>query len=662
MFNTPILLLIFNRPEETKTVLATIRQIKPRQLFIAADAPRLGNQKDKILCEQTKQLLDSIDWTCAIKTLFRTDNLGCGKAVSEAITWFFEHVEQGIILEDDCLPHLSFFNYCETLLDKYKNDPSVYHIGGNNFQFGQLRGDGSYYFSKYCHVWGWATWRRAWNGYDIKMTDYPTIKSSLNIEQYWRDIFDAMYQYPMDTWDYQWFFHVLKHKGKAIIPNKNLVLNIGFRNDATHTTSLPSWINKHTVNHEGLPILIHPKHTNCNKIADKYTFKTHYQQGFNFKKTVKNVLNSLIKNALKLPYFFYKSKAIALIRTDNIGDYILFRNLLSVIKQSDKYKNKKIILIGNIVWKELADHFDNDSIDTFFWIDMSRFKQDKIYRLKTLWQLNQLGINELINTVHSRTWEINDIIAFSGAKTKTTCASDAVNLGGLLTIKSDKLFNNIVPSLSNSNFEFFRNKTFIEHLLNQKIELNKPYFKGIKKDIEPLQIIIFPSAQSAQRRWNTSHFATLVQLIAKNFPQFEFVILGSKEDINLGESILKMCPNTLVIKNLCGKTSLIELVEIIANSRLLISNETSAVHIAAAVETPTVCISNGERFKRFSPYPFSMTTLLTYFFPHNDFYKKENTDYLTHKYQYTSDLDINQIEPDIVLPTVRSILMHDKNN
>jgi ADP-heptose:LPS heptosyltransferase len=656
MFETPILFLVFNRPDTTALVFERIKAIKPRQLFIAADGARIDTINELELCEKTREIIHDINWDCEVKTLFRTKNLGCGKAVSEAISWFFEHVEQGIILEDDCLPHLTFFNYCETLLNVYKNDLSVFHIGGTNFQFGRQRGNGSYYFSKYPHVWGWATWKRAWEGYDIKMSDYPKAKSTLKIEPYWQDIFATMYQYPIDTWDHQWFFHVVKQNGKAIIPNQNLVVNIGFRPDATHTTSCPNWLKKHSINHAGLSEIQHPTRKDCDKKADNYTFKTHYNEGFSLKNTIRNAIRNTIKIIMKASAFSSRKDRIALIRTDNIGDYILFRNLLPFIKNSVKYKDKKIILIGNSVWKELAEHFDTEFIDVFFWINMARFESDKIYRFKILWQLNQFKIVELINTVHSRTLKINVLVELVNAQLKTTCAGDSINLDNMLQLKSDKLFNEIVPSLSNFNFEFFRNKVFVEHLIDEKIELSKPHFKGIKKEIKPLQILIFPSAQSVQRRWDTHHFATLIQLIADRLPQFEFVILGSKEDVYLGENILKKCNKKMIINNLCGKTSLVELVGIISESRLLISNETSAVHIAAAVETPTICIANGERINRFSPYPLSITSLITYFFPITDFYKKENAEYLTHKYQHASDLDINQIQPEMILPTIISIL------
>ena len=151
MFNTPILFLIFNRPDLTKQVFDKIREIKPLHLFIAADGPRGDKYEDQELCRKTKEIVSLIDWECEIKTLFRDENLGCGRAVSEAISWFFEHVEEGIILEDDCLPSSTFFNYCEILLEKYRWDNNIMHIGGTNFQNGIKRGNADYYFSKIPH-------------------------------------------------------------------------------------------------------------------------------------------------------------------------------------------------------------------------------------------------------------------------------------------------------------------------------------------------------------------------------------------------------------------------------------------------------------------------------------------------------------------------------
>ena len=157
---TPVAFIIFNRPSLTQIVFNTIRQAKPKQLFVIADGARFPEEKEK--CQQARDIIRQVDWDCEVLANYSDVNLGCGKRISSGISWVFEHVEAAIILEDDCLPHLSFFRYCENLLDYYRDDERVMAIGGDNFQDGNKKTPYSYYFSKYPHVWGWATWRRAW--------------------------------------------------------------------------------------------------------------------------------------------------------------------------------------------------------------------------------------------------------------------------------------------------------------------------------------------------------------------------------------------------------------------------------------------------------------------------------------------------------------------
>ena len=179
---TPILFLIFNRLDTTRRVFEEIRKQKPRQLFVASDGPRVNKDGEREIVEKTRKLvLDNIDWECEVKTLFRGENLGCKIAVSSAIDWFFENIEEGIILEDDCLPAQSFFGYCEELLEKFREDGRISVISGDNFQFGWRNTSDSYYFSKNCHIWGWATWRRAWERYDVEMKTYPNFKKKEKI-------------------------------------------------------------------------------------------------------------------------------------------------------------------------------------------------------------------------------------------------------------------------------------------------------------------------------------------------------------------------------------------------------------------------------------------------------------------------------------------------
>jgi len=287
---TPILFLIFNRPDTSERVFEAIRKAKPTRLYVAADGPREGNENDLLNCPKTRAVV-KVDWDCEVKLLFREQNLGCKQAVSQAITWFFEQEEQGIILEDDCLPHPSFFPYCETLLEYYKNEDRVMLISGDNFQNGKVIGDNSYYFSRYNHIWGWASWRRAWQHYDVDMKSFPEMKKQefLNaifpnkkVQDFWMQKFETSYNKQINTWDYQWTYCVFKEKGISILPNTNLISNIGFGDNSTHTAN----INKRLAN---LPIteisfpLTHPAKIEINHKADMYTFTHIFKPSF-FKK------------------------------------------------------------------------------------------------------------------------------------------------------------------------------------------------------------------------------------------------------------------------------------------------------------------------------------------------------------------------------------------
>ncbi|MBX9782842.1 MAG: hypothetical protein K2X48_06025 [Chitinophagaceae bacterium] len=242
-FETPVLFLVFNRPDTTAQVFAQIRAIQPKYLYIAADGPRSVKEGEEELCAETRRIATAIDWDCELKTLFREQNLGCGKAVSEAITWFFEQVEEGVILEDDCLPDMSFFTFAEELLIKYKYDREVMSISGTNL-LGSWKLPKQSYFFGHGGIWGWATWRRAWQLYDKNMDKWElpstqeVIKKGL-VTNEWYDFYKPMmesaFNDSIDTWDAQWVYSILFNRGKSINPCVNLVKNIGFDYRATHT-------------------------------------------------------------------------------------------------------------------------------------------------------------------------------------------------------------------------------------------------------------------------------------------------------------------------------------------------------------------------------------------------------------------------------------------
>lgn len=278
MTTPPVLFVIFNRPETTRATFDTIRKAQPAKLFIAADGPRKGKTGEYERCQAARDIAINVDWECEVHTLFRNTNLGCKVAVSSAIDWFFDNVEEGIILEDDCLPEQTFFAFCAELLEKYRNDQRIGMVSGNNFQFGHRGSPYSYYFSRHAHMWGWATWRSRWQNYDVDLKLWPEIRDShwlvdtldddFSVD-YWSKIFENVHNGRIDTWDYQLFFFSLVQNFLNIIPVVNLVSNIGFGSDATHTTAGSIFL--------GLPTepitnpLKHPPFMIRDAVADKFT-------------------------------------------------------------------------------------------------------------------------------------------------------------------------------------------------------------------------------------------------------------------------------------------------------------------------------------------------------------------------------------------------------
>lgn len=295
--DTAVLFIVFNRPDTTMMVLQAIRDAKPSKLYVAADGPRSSkNGEDRIVEKVRRQVLESVDWECDVKTLFHRENRGCKNAVSSAISWFFENERRGIILEDDCLPHPSFFRFCEELLERYEDDGRVGQISGDNFQNGIRRGEGDYYFSRYNHIWGWATWSDRWENYDVELRELDSFKpfegmfQSRREKLYWKEIFEKTKGGKIDTWDFQWTFTLWINKQLTILPNVNLVSNIGFGIDATHTTIENEFSNLPT---NALQIKNHPVTVQREIDADRYTGERWF-----FKRRLTSRLMNRFKNII----------------------------------------------------------------------------------------------------------------------------------------------------------------------------------------------------------------------------------------------------------------------------------------------------------------------------------------------------------------------------
>lgn len=241
MTNSPVLFIVFNRPDTTARILEKIIEAKPSKIYVSGDGPRTGKEQKQT--EETRKLVENMTENVNCDFLWRHNNLGCKKGVISAIDWFFDNEVEGIILEDDCLPHSDFFQFCDLALKKFRNNDSVMHIAGSNLLIKGGEPGNAAYFSRLPNIWGWATWRRAWKKYDPEMTQFDDFISGTSLKDIVSDsalrsryskLFRKIYN-GVDTWDFQWTYSNIIHKGLSIIPNSNLITNIGFGNNATHS-------------------------------------------------------------------------------------------------------------------------------------------------------------------------------------------------------------------------------------------------------------------------------------------------------------------------------------------------------------------------------------------------------------------------------------------
>jgi len=293
--NTPILLNIFNRPDTTSQVIDAIRRVRPKRLFVAADGPHEGVTSDIASSASAREIATAVDWDCDLQTLFRDSNLGCGLGPSSAISWFFENVEAGIVLEDDCVPDPTFFRFCQELLDFYRDVPRVMQVSGANFLRGVKRGEASYYFSRYPHCsGGWATWRRSW-----QLFDYEAIPEELR----------------KHIWDWQWRIAFESSHGLAAVPNRNLITNIGFgRADATHTTEM----DLHCANLPSYPMEFPLAHPSRIKKMDRYTDYTPSRP------EEKTYLGAPARFA-RIGYYHYRNRAVSFVKWVFSGKHLARR-------------------------------------------------------------------------------------------------------------------------------------------------------------------------------------------------------------------------------------------------------------------------------------------------------------------------------------------------
>lgn len=292
---TPVVFIVFNRPEMTMRSFASIRQARPQQLFIIADGPRSNVIQDNDRCRSVRHIVETPDWPCDVRRIFAEENLGCMRRISSGLDEVFSVVTEAIILEDDCIPEPSFFRYCEELLDRYRFDERVGAVSGDSFQMPGWKTMHSYYFSRYPHCWGWATWQRAWERCDIGMECWPSLRESGWLAQlfpngkdrlHWEKMFDDTFALRIDSWAFRWTLSCWVTGMLTALPAKNLVTNIGFDELGTNNRSKDV---SASISSYAMPFpLSHPTEIAADYNADMYTQRTIFRRSM-----VSNVLNTL---------------------------------------------------------------------------------------------------------------------------------------------------------------------------------------------------------------------------------------------------------------------------------------------------------------------------------------------------------------------------------
>lgn len=275
-----VLVVAFNRADRLTELFDKLPREQISAIYVALDAPRSGSLKDVSACEAVRQVVNNAPEDVPIFKLQHLRNLGAGRAVPAAITWFFSHEEEGIILEDDCQPGPDFFQFSAEMLSTYRDQPTVMMVSGNNHNFQTQRPPDTYQFSRHGHIWGWATWRRAWNLYDHSMAAWPSLRRTTwlrevcgghrDAERYWRWVFDETRKDKFDAWDYRWTFSMWREGGVSIVPARNLVENSGFDDRSTHTTTAPDWYQSIPRGDLQFP-LRHPTSIETDDEADRWT-------------------------------------------------------------------------------------------------------------------------------------------------------------------------------------------------------------------------------------------------------------------------------------------------------------------------------------------------------------------------------------------------------
>ncbi len=372
---------------------------------------------------------------------------------------------------------------------------------------------------------------------------------------------------------------------------------------------------------------------------------------------------NLLLNDLYLKFINFnkiiRKNTLLLLRLDAIGDYILFRNFIGILKESQRYREYKITLVGNIAWKDLAENLDKDYIDRFIWIDRNRFEKDPRYRYEKLKEITSTGYEVVINPTYSRAFIVEDaIVNVVNAKEKIGSTGDFSNISKIPKIISDTFYTRLIPARKEIIFEFYRNQEFFSYLLNEDINIRKPVIELKKKNtvinLPERYVVIFLGAKDPFRKWKSEYFVEVGKVLKEKYG-YEIVLCGGKSDLKDAYTFREKASYSYI--DLIGKTSLLDLLYVLKGSSILLSNETAAPHIAVALGDINIfVISNGNHFGRFTPYPEKIyKNYYPVYHPAIERYIN-NYKFLVKKYGHGSTLNINDIKPEKVISKIESVI------
>lgn len=379
-----------------------------------------------------------------------------------------------------------------------------------------------------------------------------------------------------------------------------------------------------------------------------------------------NLINFLINVILIRIIHFSKrelnDKSLLIIRLDSIGDYVLVQNFFNLLRTDSPYKDFNITLCGNVIWKDLAEYCNKEVFDRFIWVDKKKFKWNIFYKYRLLKNIYQSGYESAVETTFSRE------ILFGDAIIKASKAKERIGSTGSLEdyvkwkrkFLTDNYYTKLITQSDDSLFEFYRNKEFFEKLFHTKFHLTKPSlnFNDVKAELQTDRdfILIVPGSQVPEKRWSVENFSELIKEILANY-HYEIILTGSASEKSITRKISDNA-NSHKVLDIAGRTSLIQFGKLISMAKLLISNDTSAIHFAAAVNTPFICISNGNQFGRFHPYPEEMNVKAIFIYPEEMSNFLSGINELKGKYGLGSDLNINTISKEKVIEAVKKFIDH----